>query len=127
MRSSAITGAVLLALYAGLASAQTYDPQTVLDSLIQRQLQDQARRDWEAQQAQQRAAFYASLSDQQLMQQTDQFCPIGGPVCSQQLPTELAQEGIRRRLIPTAPLPPGMDCVTMGDGEGGGITECDAR
>jgi len=83
MRSSAIAGAALLALYTGLASAQTYDPQSVLDSLIQRQLEEQTHRDWVAQQAQQRATFYASLSDQQLMEQIDQFCAIGVSVCSQ--------------------------------------------
>jgi hypothetical protein len=127
MRSSAITGAVLLALYAGLASAQTYDPHSVLGSLIQRQLEEQTRRDWDAQQAQDRAILYARLSDQQLQHEIDQFCPIGAPVCSQQLPTELAQEGIRRGLLKPSPLPRGMDCVTMGDGEGGGITQCDAR
>jgi hypothetical protein len=127
MRSTATIGAALLSLYAAQAHAQAYDPQSVLDSLIRRQFEEQARRDWERQQAQERELFYARLSDQQLAQAIDKFCPIGASLCSQQIPAELAQEGKRRGLLKPAPLPPGMDCVTMGDEDDGGITECDAR
>lgn len=125
MRSGATIGA-LLALYAGLGHAQTYDPQSVLDSLIRRQSEELGRRDAERQQQQARELFYARLSDGQVMEQLTSFCPTGAPPCRQPPPTELVQEAMRRGLISPAPLSPGMDCVTMGGGDGA-ITECDAR
>jgi hypothetical protein len=125
MRASAMIGAAVLALYAGQADAQTYDPQSVLDSLIRRQFQEQARRDDERQQQRARELFYARLSDGQVMQQLSSFCPTGAPACRQP-PPELIQEAMRRGLASPPPLPPGMDCVTIGD-EDGAITECDAR
>jgi hypothetical protein len=115
-----------LSLYVGQAQAQAYDPQSVLDSLIRRQFEEQARRDTERQQQQARALFHARLSDAQVRQQLTSFCPTGATPCRQSPPTELVQEAIRRGLIRPARLPPGMDCVTIGD-EDGAITECDAR
>ena len=126
VRTCAMVGAALLALYAGRAHTQTYDPQSVLDSLIRRQFEEQARRDAKRQQQQARELFYARLSDGQVMEQLTSFCPTGAPPCRQPPATELVQEAMRRGLINPAPLPPGMDCVTVGD-EDGAITECDSR
>ena len=86
VRTNAMIGAAVLALYAGQAHAQTHDPQSVLDSLIRRQFEEQARRDGEQQQQRARELFYARLSDGQVMQQLSSFCPTGAPACRQPPP-----------------------------------------
>jgi hypothetical protein len=126
MRLSVTTGAILVAVSTVLAHAQSYDPQSVLNALIRRQSEDQVRRDAEKEQQRGLELFYARLSDGQVMQQLTKVCPSGSQPCLRPPPTELVQEALRRGLITPALLPPGMDCVTIGD-ESGAITECDGR
>jgi hypothetical protein len=71
---------------------------------------------------------YQRASDQQIMGEMARYCPPNGePPCAAQPPQPLLQEAARRGLIAFAPQPPSgpsADCVTLGDGLGGGITDC---
>ncbi len=125
IRPSATTGAVLVAVSTALTHAQSYDPQSVLNALIRRQSEEQVRRDTEQEQQQTGALFCAHLSEEQVMQRLTRGCPSGSAPCLRPQPTQLVQEALHRGLITPPPLPPGMDCVTIGHENG--AMECDGR
>jgi hypothetical protein len=89
-------GVAFTLLYAGAGSAQSVDPQDVLNQLIYRQqIEDQQR-------------FEDRQRERLLQQQTPDFSQYGVPVPPQ----------------PQAPRR-SFGCITFGDGMGGGITDCD--
>jgi hypothetical protein len=68
MRSSALIGTTLVALYAGQAFAQgSVDPLSVENFLIRRQIERMQQEDAERQQQHARELFYERLSDGQVM------------------------------------------------------------
>jgi hypothetical protein len=112
------------------------DPQGLLNTLIQRQMQqnelqrqnEMMRLQLEQLDLKQQLRFrYAT--DMQIEQELSRYCPNGEPPCTQTPPNALIQEASRRGLIQynagnRSPQQPALGCLTMGDGEGGGVTDC---
>jgi len=104
--------------------------------LIQRQThQDEARQQNEMMRLEierldlEQQLRFRRATDSQVEQELARYCPNGEPPCWQTPPSALLQEATRRGLIEyksAAPPPrqPGLECLTMGDGEGGGLTDC---
>jgi hypothetical protein len=119
-----------------VGSAFAQSPQSVLNALIQRQMQqDQLRQQNEMMRLEierlnlEQELRFRRETDYELSQELSRYCPGGQPPCLQNPPDALLQEAGRRGLIQfTARAPStgqrGLDCVTFGDGEGGGITDC---
>jgi hypothetical protein len=133
MRVAIMCAAILLAACAAQPQpAPDYvDPLAVANSLLRRHVDDLAREDTERQQQQAQRLSYRRMSSPQLMGELSQYCPGGPPNCPQEPPEDLIQEAARRGLITPIPvqrrpLPPGMDCVSVGD-EDMAITNCDVR
>jgi hypothetical protein len=134
MRQIIIIGSMLLAAAVPIRAEQ-YDPQSVLNSLIQQHLHEDAqRRQNEATRLElehldlQRQLRYHRLSDRDLMAELTRYCPNGEPPCTQVPPTALLQEAAQRGIIlfpnPLQSIQPGFDCITFPDDDGGGITDC---
>jgi hypothetical protein len=118
------------------SAARAQDPQAQMNALIQRQMQqDEVRQqnsmmrlelerlDLEQQLRLRRA------NDSQVEEELSRYCPNGAPPCLRTPPDVLLQEAARRGLIEyragaEPQRQPGLECLTMGDGEGGGITDC---
>jgi hypothetical protein len=116
--------------------ARTQDPQGLLNTLIQRQMQqNELQRQNEMMRLQleqfdlEQQLRFRGASDMQLEQELSRYCPNGEPPCTQTPPNALIQEAARRGLIQynagnRSPQQPALGCLTMGDGEGGGVTDC---
>ena len=117
-------------------SARAQDPQALMNALIQRQMQqDEVRQknnmmrlEIERLDLEQQLRFRRA-TDFQIEEELSHYCPNGKPPCWQTPPSALLQEAARRGLIEykgsaRSPQLPALDCVTMGDGLGGGITDC---
>jgi hypothetical protein len=133
MRVAFMCAAILLAACAAQPRpAPDYvDPQATASALLRRSMDDLARRDAEKQQQQAQRLSYQRMSDTQVFGELSRYCPSGPPNCPQEPPEDLIQEAARRGLITPAPvqrrpLPPGMDCVSVGDKDMA-ITNCDVR
>src|SRR5262245_22684043 len=128
-RISALSFALVL-MAEGMASGQ--DPQAVMNELLRQQMQQRAarqqnemmrleleRRDLE------RKLQLSRASDRQVWDALTRYCPAGNPPCPYQPPDSLLDEAERRGLITLAPRrQPRLRCETLGDGMGGGITDC---
>lgn len=129
-----VTGAVSLSLLACAGGpqgqAQGSDPQAILDELNSGMRQRNAashrnealrleieHRDLEDQ------LRYRRASNQQISGELARYCPNGQPSCMPP-PQALLQEAGRRGLIELRAQQPSAECVTLGDGLGGGITDC---
>jgi hypothetical protein len=135
--ASAVFGlAIMLPQSLALAqSQQPVDPTAELQQMIRQQDQLDAqrhqneamrleleRRDLEDQ------LRYRNATDPQIMGELARYCPPNGePPCSSEPPQSLLQEATKRGLIQFSsqrPSAPSADCVTLGDGMGGGVTDC---
>jgi hypothetical protein len=69
---------------------------------------------------------YGRASNAELMDDLAHYCPKDGSPCRQQTPPALLREAARRGLIKFKPSAqrPGINCITIADGEGGGFTSC---
>lgn len=115
-------------------SAQSQDPQAVLDHLLQQQIQqDTQRRQNEAMRLElerldlQRQLYYRRLTDSQIMEDLTRYCPNGAHSCIQPPPNSLLQEAANRGLIelrPSQPSQSGRDCMIIGLGDGDAILDC---
>jgi hypothetical protein len=115
----------LLAACAVQTQPDYTSPQSVLNSLIRQQTERQVAEDANKQRQAALRQSYRSLSNEQLVSEFDRYCPSVSPLCD-----KLTQEAVDRGLMtptPRKPLAPGVDCVSLGDGEGGAITDCDVR
>jgi hypothetical protein len=133
-RRSALATLAAILNAATLATASAQDPQAVLNGLIQQQTQEyQASHDNRMMQMQldrQELAEklrFRRATNLQIMQELDLYCPSGNPPCPSPPPQSLLQEAARRGLITMASRPSqeeARDCLIFGDGEGGGIADC---
>ena len=117
-------------------SAQAQDPQALMNALIQRQMQrDQLRQQNEIMRLQnerlelEEQQRLRRASDSQIGEDLSRYCPTLEPPCWQAPPNALLEEAARRGIIQyrasaQSPQQPGLDCLTIGDGEGGGFTDC---
>jgi hypothetical protein len=124
MRIRSIAGFIILALSPSASFAQ-YDPQSYMDYLLRREQQKYELRYRERMYEEQRRAYYRSASDYQIQDELSRYCPPNAVLCNS-VPPDLAEEGIRRGLLTASPgsASPGFQCLTFGDGMGGGITDC---
>ncbi len=129
MKTSIVAAAVALLVSTGLSFAQNVDPQSVMNALIQQQLQrrqdEQAREHLDLE----RQLYYRRLTDDQVLAQIEQYCPALQSPCPADPPHALLQEGADRGLIyfrnpPPSSDWPGMSCITTPDGIGGATTDC---
>lgn len=130
------------ALFVGIAftlvaaAAHAQDPQSVLNALIQREMQqadvrqqnEMMRLEIERRNLEQQLQL-GRATDSQIAQELSRYCPLAGQQCLQAPPSALLQEASRRGLVqymPSAATPQerGFDCVTIGDDLGGGFTDC---
>jgi hypothetical protein len=118
------------------ASARAQDPQSVLNALIQREMQqadvrqqnEMMRLEIERRNLEQELRL-GRATDSQIAQELSRYCPIAGQQCLQAPPDALLQEAAQRGLVQYMPpaAPPqqrAFDCVTIGDDFGGGFTDC---
>jgi hypothetical protein len=120
----------------GAAPAYAQDPQSVLNYLIHKQIeQDQLRQQNETMRLEserldlEQHLRFRRETDSELMDDLATYCPNGEPPCSLAPPDALVREAAQRGLIhfrtaPQQPRRPAMECVTIGDGDGGGFTDC---
>lgn len=117
-------------------SAGAQDPQSILNALIQRQVQhdelrrqnDDMRLEIERRDLEQELRFRQE-TDSQIANELARYCPAAGAPCLQRPPDALLREGARRGLVeygtdPQSRARRGFDCVSIGDDEGGGFTDC---
>jgi hypothetical protein len=118
------------------APARAQDPQSVLNSLIQREMQQadvrqqnqMMRLEIERRNLEQELRL-GRATDSQIVQELSRYCPVAGQQCLQAPPDALLQEAARRGLVQymppaAAPQQRAFDCVTIGDDFGGGFTDC---
>jgi hypothetical protein len=127
---------VTLCALAIATSAHAQDPQSMLNYLIQREVeQDQLRQENEMRRLEierldlEQQLGFRRATDDEIMHELSRYCPTGEPPCSQAPPDALLREAAQRGLIhfrtaPQLPRRPAMECVTIGDGDGGGFTDC---
>jgi hypothetical protein len=117
---------------AGLALAQ--DPQGVVNSLIKRQIEtnqlqhrnEMLRLELQNDELKEQLKYHHA-TDSEIEGELALYCRAAEPPCWRSPPPALVDEAARRGLIKleaSKPRRPNFKCITMGDGEGGGITEC---
>ena len=129
----AILAAILGAATSTIANAQA-DPQAILNSLMQQQMQsyqasqenERMRLELERQELTDQLR-YRRATNSQIMQELQLYCPSDNPPCPTVPPQSLLQEAARRGLITFAGQPAQQgnhDCLIFGDDEGGGVADC---
>jgi hypothetical protein len=125
---AALTLGLLIGSPALAQQPQPADPTVLMDQMIRQRMElDAQRRNNEATRLElerRDEEHYQRATNQQVMGELMRYCPSGEPPCPRKPPQALLQEASRRGLVEFKPQQPSTECVTMGDGFGGGVTDC---
>jgi hypothetical protein len=110
-------------------SQSDVDHQLVLNHLVRRALEQDAKQDEERRQNEATLTRYKNASNDDLIAEYTRYCPVFGQPCVRAAPALLVDEAERRGLLAHAlnqqqPSRSGINCVTIADSLGGGITSC---
>jgi hypothetical protein len=130
MRGMIVAFAIVLTGCAAQPQTQdSVDPQAYLDSLLRRTGDADGRQAEERRQNDATRLRYQRASNEDLIAEYTRYCPVFGQPCVRSAPDLLVAEAERRGLIGPVPIQqqprqPGIACVAMPDGMGGGIATC---